>query len=152
MLALILAAHLAAPLAAPPATIDQVAWLEGCWTQTRPNGVVEEHWMRPGGGTMLGMSRSLRGGKLQNYEYTRIVETGGSLAFTAEPSGQEQGNFALKGLTPDEAVFENLTHDFPQRVIYRRHGADAMTGRIEGQIDGQAKAIDFPYKRCPTGD
>ena len=148
MLALILAAS----LTGPPATIDQMAWLQGCWTQTKPNGVVEERWMGPGGGVMLGMGRTLKDGKLREYEYTRIVEADGSLAYVAEPSGQEKATFPLKTLTPAEAVFENPTHDFPQRVIYRRLGPDAVTGRIEGEIGGRAKSIDFPYKRCATGN
>jgi hypothetical protein len=148
MLALILAAQ----LAGPPATIDQMAWLTGCWIQTRPNGVIEERWMGPGGGVMLGMGRTLRGGKLRDYEYTRIVEADGSLVYMAEPSGQEKATFPLKSLTPDMAVFENPTHDFPQRVIYRRLGADQIVGRIEGQIGGQARSVDFPYKRCASGN
>jgi hypothetical protein len=147
-----LALALAAALAAPPATIDQMAWLTGCWIQTRPNGVVEERWMGPGGGVMLGMGRTLRDGKLRDYEYTRIVEADGSLAYMAEPSGQEKATFPLKTLTSDMAVFENPTHDFPQRVIYRRLGADQVVGRIEGQIGGQAKSVDFPYKRCASGN
>jgi hypothetical protein len=148
MLALILAAQ----LAGPPATIDQMAWLKGCWVQAKPNGVVEELWMGPGGGTMLGLGRTVRDGKLREYEFVRIVEADGSLAYVAEPSGQEKATFPLKSLTPDEAVFENPTHDFPQRVIYRRLGPDAVTGRIEGEIGGQAKSVDFPYKRCATGN
>jgi hypothetical protein len=148
MLALILAAQ----LAGPPATIDQMTWLQGCWIHTRPNGVIEERWMGPGGGVMLGMGRTLRDGKLRDYEYTRIVETDGSLAYMAEPSGQEKATFPLKSLTPDMAVFENPTHDFPQRVIYRRLGADQIVGRIEGQIGGQARSVDFPYKRCASGN
>jgi hypothetical protein len=148
MLALILAAQ----LAGPPATIDQMAWLAGCWMQTRPNGVIEERWMGPGGGVMLGMGRTLRDGKLRDYEYTRIVEADGSLAYMAEPSGQEKATFPLKSLTPDMAVFENPTHDFPQRVIYRRLGADQIVARIEGQIGGQARSVDFPYKRCASGN
>ncbi len=148
MLALILVAS----LAGPPATIDQMAWLTGCWTQTKPNGVVEERWMAPGGGVMLGMGRTVRDGKLREYEYTRIVEADGSLAYMAEPSGQEKATFALKSLTADEAVFENPAHDFPQRVIYRRLGPDAVTGRIEGQIGGQTRSVDFPYKRCASGN
>lgn len=148
MLALILAAQ----LAGPPATIDQMGWMKGCWTQTRPNGVVEERWMAPGGGVMLGMGRTVRDGKLRDYEYTRIVEVDGSLAYMAEPSGQEKATFPLKSLTADMAVFENPAHDFPQRVIYRRLGADQIIGRIEGQIGGQAKSVDFPYKRCASDD
>lgn len=148
MLALILAAS----ISGPPATIDQMAWLKGCWMQTKPNGVVEELWMAPGGGVMLGLGRTVRDGKLREYEYTRIVEADGSLAYMAEPSGQEKATFALKSLTADEAVFENPAHDFPQRVIYRRLGPDAVTGRIEGQIGGQTRSVDFPYKRCASGN
>jgi len=143
---------LAASLAGPPATIDQLAWLKGCWIQTRPNGVVEELWMGPGGGVMLGLGRTLRDGKLRDHEFVRIVEADGSLAYVAAPSGQDKATFPLKSLTPDEAVFEDLAHDFPQRVIYQRLGPDAVTGRIEGQIGGQAKSVDFPYKRCETGN
>jgi hypothetical protein len=148
MLALILAAQ----LAGPPATIDQMAWLKGCWVQTLPDGVVEEQWMTPLGGVMLGMGVTERYGKLREYEYTRIVEIDGSLTYMAEPSGQEKAAFPLKSLTANEAVFEDPAHDFPQRVIYRRLGPDAVTGRIEGQIDGQAKSVDFPYKRCAHGN
>ena len=143
---------LAASLAGPPATIDQLAWLKGCWIQTRPNGVVEELWMGPGGGVMLGLGRTLRDGKLREYEFVRIVETEGSLAYIAKPSGQDEATFPLVNLTPDQAVFEDLAHDFPQRVIYRRVGPDAVTGRIEGQIGGQARSVDFPYKRCASGN
>lgn len=148
MLALILAAQ----LAGPPATIDQMAWLKGCWTQKKPNGVVEEQWMAPGGGVMLGMGRTLKDGKLRDYEYTRIVEVDGSLAYVAEPSGQEKATFPLETLTPDLAVFENPGHDFPQRVLYRRVGPNEIIGRIEGNIGGQARSVDFPYKRCATGN
>ena len=148
MLALILAAQ----LSGPPAAIDQMAWLTGCWIHVKPNGVVEELWTGPGGGVMLGLGRTVRDGQLREYEFVRIVEADGSLAYVAEPSGQARATFPLKSLTADEAVFEDPAHDFPQRVIYRRLGPDAVTGRIEGQIGGQAKAVDFPYKRCATGN
>jgi len=148
MLALILAAQ----IAGPPAAIDQMAWLKGCWIQAKPSGAVEELWMGPGGGVMLGLGRTLKDGKLREYEFVRIIETDGSLAYIAKPSGQDEATFPLKSLTPDEAVFENLAHDFPQRVVYRRQGPDAVTGQIEGQIGGQARRVDFPYKRCETGN
>ncbi|MBO9709605.1 MAG: hypothetical protein J7521_15480 [Caulobacter sp.] len=148
MLALIFAAS----LAGPPATIDRMAWLQGCWVQQKPNGAVEELWMAPGGGVMLGLGRTTREGRLREYEYTRIIESEGSLAYVAEPSGQETATFPLKSLDANEAVFENPAHDFPQRVIYRRLGPDAVTGRIEGEIGGKARSVDFPYKRCASGN
>jgi hypothetical protein len=45
-------------------------------------------------------------------------------------------------------VFENLSHDFPQRVIYRRNADSSITARIEGTVNGEARGRDFPYRRC----
>ncbi|HJV41052.1 DUF6265 family protein, partial [Caulobacter sp.] len=69
-----LALALAATPPAPPSEIDKLAFMAGCWTLTWPNGTkIEEQWLAPAGGTMLGMSRSVRDGKLREYEFMRIV-------------------------------------------------------------------------------
>jgi hypothetical protein len=54
----------------------------------------------------------------------------------------------LKPGKPGQAVFENLAHDFPQRVIYRRCDAD-LCARIEGTVGGQVQGIDWRYRRLP---
>ncbi|PVM91296.1 DUF6265 family protein [Caulobacter endophyticus] len=147
MLALLIALQ-----AAPAPTIDQAAFLAGCWRQERQNGAVEEQWLAPGGGMMLGMSRTVRDGKARSYEFTRIQEADGRLTFFAMPSSQPPAAFPLKSAAPGELVFENPAHDFPQRVIYKSQGADGLLGRIEGEIDGKARSADFPYKRCSGAD
>lgn len=147
VVALMLAA-LAGPMAAETPSVNQLAWLAGCWTQTRPTGVVEEHWMKPLGGTMLGMSRTVRNGKTVEYEYVQIREDGGSLVYEARPSRQPAAQFPLTSLDEGVAVFENPAHDFPQRIIYRRTGQDEITARIEGSMKGQQRAVDFPFTRC----
>ena len=52
--------------------VGQAGWLAGCWVMTRGDGVTEEHWMKPAGGSMLGMSRSVRGGKTAEFEFLQI--------------------------------------------------------------------------------
>jgi len=146
MLALLLA------LQAASAPIDQAAFLAGCWRQERPNGMVEEQWLAPGGGMMLGMSRTVRDGKVRTYEFTRIQEADGRLTFFAMPSGQPPAAFPLKSAAAGKLVFENPAHDFPQRVIYKSQGQNGLLGRIEGEIDGKARSADFPYKRCSGAD
>jgi uncharacterized protein DUF6265 len=48
----------------------------------------------------------------------------------------------------DSAVtFENPSHDFPQRIIYRRRGADSLLARVEGMRGGQLRGSDYPYRR-----
>jgi hypothetical protein len=108
--------------------------------------------MAPRGGTMLGAGRTVRGGKLVEYELVLVREQGDGLAYEAHPSGQPSAVFLSKEIGADRVVFENLEHDFPQRVGYRRDGADTLTAWIEGTRDGKTKRIDFPYKRAACGD
>jgi Domain of unknown function (DUF6265) len=131
-----------------PASIDRLAWLSGCWAQTRPDGLTEEHWMKPSGGTMLGMSRTVRSGRTTEFEFLQIKEISGKLAYVAKPSGQSEATFPLKTMTEEETVFENPTHDFPQRIIYRKAADGSVTARIEGTMNGKTRGMDFPFKRC----
>lgn len=52
--------------------LERVAWLAGCWEFEGSTTVVEEQWMRPRGGTMLGMSRTVRDGRTVGWELVRI--------------------------------------------------------------------------------
>lgn len=133
--------------------LARLAWLAGCWERTSGERTVEEVWMAPRGGAMLGMSRTVVSGTLREYEHTRIEERDGLLVFTAMPSGQPTASFTAIELGADRVVFENREHDFPQRVIYARAADGSLAARIEGTLDGVARAIDFPYRRvaCPVG-
>ena len=133
-------------LAGEPARIEQVAWLQGCW-QLETNGrVVEEQWMAPRGGIMLSMGRTVREGKLVEYESVVLREQEGALAYEAHPSGQPSAVFVSKSATESSVVFENPAHDFPQRVGYQRD-ADKLLAWIEGTANGRQRRIEFPYHR-----
>ena len=62
-----------------------------------------------------------------------------------------RAEFASTAVSDTAVVFENLAHDFPQRIIYRRRGADSLVARIEGTRGGQMRGRDFPYRKaaCP---
>ena len=148
---LIFAALMAGPAAAttPPAEMVIGGRLAGCWERIVPNGRTVEQWLPAEGGMLMGMSRTVRDGKVREYEFLRIDrDSAGKLRYVAQPSGQAEATFVLKSLSEDTVVFENPQHDFPQRVLYRFVDRDTLVGRIEGSVDGQARSADFPYKRC----
>jgi hypothetical protein len=132
----------------PDAGVHRLAWLTGCWKQARAKGHTEEHWMAPAGGTMLGMSRTVMDGKTVEYEFIRIEPVNGVLAYVAMPSRQAEAAFPLASLDAGSVVFENRSHDFPQRIAYRRNPDGSMTARIEGTVDGQSRSREFPYQAC----
>ena len=132
---------------APTPTIDDLAWLTGCWASDGAEPGNGEQWMAPAGGSMLGMARVVRDGHMVAYEYTRIITTDDGLVFIASPSGQETAEFAMKHLGDNEVVFENLDHDFPQRVIYRLIDSRHLQGRIEGITSNGEAHVEFPLTR-----
>ncbi len=134
-----------------PAAAGRLGWLAGCWEARSGARVVEEQWMRPRGGSLLGMSRTVAADSTVGHELMRIVERGGVLVFQAQPSGQAPAEFPAVEAGPERAVFADPAHDFPQRIVYRRVGADSLVARVEGERDGTTRGIDFRYARvaCP---
>jgi len=105
--------------------------------------------MKPEGGLMLGMSRTIVGGKATEFEFLQIRQQGTDIFYIAKPSGQAEASFKLIQNSKQEVVFENPAHDFPQRIIYRLLPDGSMTARIEGKMNGGERGIDFPMKRLP---
>jgi Domain of unknown function (DUF6265) len=147
-----LALTLVVALPATAQTAERLGWMAGCWELRTPTRVVEEYWMRPRGGTMLGMGRTVVRDSMTEHESTVIRQTNGRLVYDANPSGQAPTTFPAIIVTGDSVVFEAPEHDFPQRVGYARRGADSLLAWIEGTANGKTRRIPFPYKRvgCPT--
>ena len=104
--------------------------------------------MKPSGKSMVGMSRTVAGGKTVQTEHIQLRETNGQVAYIVALSmGAKPTVFKLIKGSDNEAVFENPEHDFPQRIIYRRESAEALFARIEGSEKGVKKGMDFRYKR-----
>ncbi|MDH3290647.1 MAG: DUF6265 family protein [Gemmatimonadota bacterium] len=131
--------------------LDRIGWLAGCWETQGGNTVVEEQWMRPRGGSMLGMSRTIRAGRTVGWELVRIEVRVDRLVYVAEPSGQAMAEFAEVALTDSLVSFENPYHDFPQRITYRRQSDGALAARVESVTGETPRGFDLAYHRvaCP---
>ena len=139
-------------IAAEPVKIEQLGWFAGCWGFEREGKRYEEVWLPPVADGAIGMARTLKQGRSVNHEFTRIV-TGkdGAISYVANPSRQTETIFPLLKLEGTRAVFENLSHDFPTRVIYHYTAPDKLDARIEGIIKGKPESEDYPFRRvkCP---
>lgn len=135
------------------AAISSLEWLAGCWATEGTEQGSGEQWTIPAGETLLGVGRTVRGGKTVAHEFMQIREiAAGRIAFIALPSNQQETRFPLARLGENEVVFENTAHDFPHRVSYRLVDERTLLARIEGTIAGQLRGEDFPMRRtsCAT--
>ena len=149
LVALLAIAALAAPAQRP--SLADLAWLEGEWTRATSSGTAIERWRSVPGGGLVGEGAFQRGdgGAEIQTEALLLVEMGGEIFYVAKPRENTYPvAFRLASLENGTAVFENPTHDFPQRIIYRRSGPDSMTAAIEGPGDGgQPQRIEFSFVR-----
>lgn len=149
MRAPIIAAALLAAGAAQAAPADDVQaldWLAGSWVAQSENRTVREVWLAPRDGVMSGLSQTNRAGRKPFTEFMTISAEPAGATFTARLDDQPPTPFVLQPGLAGEARFENLAHDFPQRVIYRRCGED-LCARIEGVVDGKPQSQDWRYVR-----
>jgi hypothetical protein len=127
--------------------IEDLAWISGDWETVPGRMQIDEHWTKVAGNSLIGMSRTIAGGKTVFYEYLRIEARGADIYYVAHPKARTPGtDFKLARLTEQEAVFENLAHDFPKRIIYRKNGDGTLTARIEGDGTEKEKPQDFQYR------
>jgi hypothetical protein len=143
------AAQTAQQPSAPPLPTDasSLGWMAGCWEMRSGARLTQEEWMPPAGGAMLGMSRTLLGDRLREFEFVFLGPVDGRLAFVAKPSGQQGATFPVESSGDGVVAFAQAAHDFPQRITYRRLGADSLLAFIEGPTEGGQLRIDFRYAR-----
>ena len=130
-----------------PVSLDSLAWLAGCWTAPSEGRQAEEHWMKPAGGTMFGMSRTVAGGKTVTSEFLELRQDGVGVVYVAHPEGQARTTFQWVSGDQRSARFENPAHDFPQTITYALNPDGTLLARIEGMVDGRPRALDFPMRR-----
>jgi len=146
--ALVVALSAIAATPAPLQTTDLAAleWLEGEWHRDTARGVAA-------GVGLVGEVALLPADADAEIptESLLLVAMGPDIFYIARPlENPYPVGFRLVSLTDDATVFENPTHDFPQRLIYRRVSDDAMTASIEGPgDDGGLQRIDFEFVRAP---
>ncbi len=128
--------------------VTSLSWMNGCWEVNDNGRGTTERWAAPTENLMLGTSQTVKNGKSVAFEFLRIVNNGHGLVYVALPSSaKEPTPFPLLKMGEKEVVFENLKHDFPQRVIYRQTSADSLFARIEGTQNGKLEGMDIPMRR-----
>lgn len=129
-------------------TVNSFGFMTGCWeAKLGPTTTYTEYWMKPAGGTMLGMARTMRGDRTVFTEFSRIEKRGEDFYYIARIGDPKQAATPFKVVksSATEVVFENPEHDFPQRIIYRS-APGGLFARIEGKQNGKERGEDFPLK------
>lgn len=129
-------------------SVESLDWLTGCWANSSGEPGSVEQWMAPAAGTMLGSSRTVKDGATAFFEFMMMrPNAAGGLEMVAWPLGRQETAFAMIEMGERRAVFENLENDFPHRIIYAAPDDQRLEARIEGDVEGTVRSVEFPMER-----
>ena len=132
----------------PGIYVPDASFMQGSWCASSAGELIEETWLSAVAEEAIGMSRTVRDGKVANFEFMRIVRRNGELEYLAQPGGKAPTAFALVEWGMDWLAFENPEHDFPQRIEYAKQGGTLLAVISGPEKDGKREEISVRYRRC----
>jgi hypothetical protein len=154
--ALLALLRLAAPAFAQevPRPLAALSFMAGCWRgDAGVDKHIEEHWTAADSDVMLATTRYLddNGGRTRAWEFSRIVADSTGIVLFPAPRGNQQGRFRMVADGPGSVRFEDPTHDFPRRILYRRLDARHLAVRIDRDAnDREAQEWRLEAVACPV--
>ena len=136
----------------PPATLQDVAWVQGHWKGEAFGGTVEEIWTPPLGGSMMCAFKLVVNDEVRFYEIVTITEEQETLMlrlkhFHKDLKGWEEKDetvdFPLIKVTPDKMFFDGFTFE---RISENEMNIYVIIGEEEKEQEAK-----FNYKRVLQG-
>lgn len=121
--------------------------MAGYWPDCSNGREASETWSDPRAGLSVGHAVIVEDGRAP-FEVSHIGPTPQGFAYVAQPGGAPPTAFVIAGSGPGRMVFANAENDFATRVIYERAG-DALKARIEGEIGGQTRSMEWNFRAAP---
>jgi hypothetical protein len=124
--------------------------LEGTWRMKAKKGFLFESWQKVNDHELSSISFKVVDQDTIMLEKVSLVQNKEGIFYIPVAHGQNDEkpvSFKMISSTEKSFTFENKEHDFPTRIIYTFIKADSLVARIEGDVDGKLKAVDYFYMK-----
>lgn len=130
--------------------IKATSWLLGNWENKAVDGNLTENWNQVNDSTFQGQSYFIKEKDTIHSEAIVLQQKGALLIYTATVKGQNEDKpvaFKLTTSTEKQVVFENLKHDYPQKISYTQITPDSLSVTISGMQQGKPSTERFSMKK-----
>jgi hypothetical protein len=125
-------------------------WLLGTWEQKTSKKTVYETWKGNSDSSYSGKSYLLKEKDTIVLETVSLLQKNGTLYYIPTVTNQNNSMpvpFKLTFSSVNQLVFENPTHDFPQKITYVLISSDSLLAEISGALNNKQQTRQFPMKR-----
>jgi hypothetical protein len=130
--------------------IKAASWLLGNWENKSAEGNLTENWEKVNDSTFQAQSYYIKEKDTLHFESITLQQKGENLTYTATVKGQNNDKpvtFKLKTATDKQLAFENLKHDYPQKISYTQITPDSLVAKISGIQQGKPSSEQFSMKK-----
>ncbi len=130
--------------------INQATWFLGSWKNLTKDGLFTENWKYMNDSLYNGKSYIIQNEDTVFYESIDLKKLNNEWYYIVSVRNQNKElpvSFKLISLSPNQLVFENAKHDFPNKITYSKILEDSMVASISGLIGGKEKIELFPMKK-----
>jgi hypothetical protein len=130
--------------------VKVASWLIGEWGNTSEQGTLYESWVADNDSVFTGRSYFIRHGDTVSSEAIKLVQLKDSIYYIPVVRNQNDGmavKFKLVSYDSATLRFENLSHDFPQKITYHKVSPDSLFAEISGIVKGELRSEKFPMAK-----
>ena len=130
--------------------IKAASWLLGNWENKSADGNLTENWEKVNDSTFQAQSYYIKEKDTVHFESIILQQKGENLTYTATVKGQNNDKpvaFKLTTGTEKQLAFENLKHDYPQKISYTQITPDSLVAKISGIQQGKPSSEQFSMKK-----
>lgn len=124
-------------------SLNQLAWMLGSREMVTSNELILETWEKENDTLFIGKSYNLTQYDTTLTETIQLIQKENIIYYIPLVFNQNEGEpvlFELISQNPEQLIFENLEHDFPNRICYFKDDKN-----INAWIEGGDKKIDFYF-------
>ena len=130
--------------------LEKMDWLIGNWEQALPEGILKETWTKQNDSTFTGDSYFITPKDTVHFESIKLTQKAEELTYSATVVGQnddEPVDFKLTSDAENTFTFENPTHDYPQKISYKKASSDRLIVTISGKQQGKQTQESYPMAK-----
>lgn len=129
--------------------LESIDWILGEWIQQTEQTTTFECWKKEDPTTFRGYGSTTQSGseKRRTEEYLLLTSLGEEIYYFAKvPHNELPTAFKLTEFSDSHAIFENLEHDFPNRLEYRLIAPQVLSVKVSGSA---SQGFEINFRRRP---
>jgi hypothetical protein len=129
--------------------VDTFPWIVGCWQaeSARNGSTMNETWLAPHGGTLMGIGQSFRDGKGMSWEAMRMYDDGDSVKLWLRPGLRDELTLNLDSVGKSFAAFVAKEGDTVTKLRYERKGESELVATFRSEHGENRRGADFVFKK-----